>query len=664
MKKSVIRMMLLAATLLAAACKDETPGYLVEPEGPQGAQTDAAGYLSLAPEVLTVLVDAQTDQSTDAPSPLGLTTRADYTTDPGVPRGNEADAAALDDFLVTVRGKSSTATGADASIYDKTFTYRTLKDSLANAANLGKRGLTVPVGIYEVLVTSHNEKSDGDYVRKPTGVQQLPSYAGDAGVAAGGEILVEKYDKEKDNYREIKNIVCKLQNVKITVEVSADLLDKLDVIDAAEGYLIDAEVYYGKTKDVSTATAKWEIPHAWDWWQNRQTPVYFPEPAADEKLWLRFKARMSGSDTELELYKEVSGIVGGQWRRIRVVPKYATQGDITFDVEIDSFVQDGEIEIGDSAGASERILWSELPYFDPTAAPVIAWADGSDLPATIEVGSAVQDVVITAANGLERVSLQFATENPDFAEDVELLAIADLCTVVHSSLLEAYGIPYGTQLAGQSEVTFNFASVFARLAGHEGDYTFTFVLTDSVGNETTQSIVFHSGAGGSGGGDAPTVTWAGGKLFDESGYNANGTPKSGAEFVELYDGMSIRLSLNADPHFEAIKVTITSQTLTEDVLALAGLPLSFDLCNLKDFTDASGEFHPATDQEDALTNPDRIYIINKVNGALKAESSATFDITKFVDILLGFEKSKFQFALTVVDANGNSTTKYLRLQTR
>ena len=622
----------LAAAMLAAGCVNEDPVY-IEPTVPETTET---GYLTMSAIGLYVVADSETDQETEQHPTAALHTRADGAqtdTNTGITRGSEA--LQEDEYRVTIRSRDA----AEPVFYG---TYAQLKSAMA----AHEKGLEVPVGVYDISATSNLSDAGA-----PDDVQASPSYAGSVeGVSVG-----------KDAETRVGTVVCKLQNIKITVGVAADLYEQLAVLDPERdpANKIDARVYYGETANPSV---EWKVPTDWDWTAEHADAVYFP--VLHEKhntLYFSFRARTLDGKV-MQMTKEISGVLQGQWRRIHVIPRYDTTGNLTFDVTISAFVQENEIVVGDDGTTK---MWRELAYVDPDdpsmAAPSLKWADGSALPETIEVGSTpVQAVTIDAPNTIERVGLTFRSTHPDFAADTAAMTVEDLCAVSRNTLLSAYGIPFGDALKGQTAVTFALDGILKEIRDYAGEYTFAFAVTDCAGFTCEQTLRFLCGDGG--GAAAPTIVWETGRLYDDDGYRADGTPIAGAPFVELEEGMEIVLQLKADPHFESIHLKITSEVLTAELLAEAKLSTEFDLCDLKDF-EYDGDIKTAEEQASMLT--ENLKLIDKVNDELKQESTAAFDITGFVPLLQMLGENggeKFQFALTVTDAGGRSTTKYLRLQ--
>lgn len=621
----------MAIVFAAAGCVNEDPVYI----GPEICPTTETGYLTMSSIGLYVVADSETDQETEQ-SPATMRSRADNaSTDDkaGITRGLEA--AQEDEYVVTIMPRGTT----EPLFRGK---YADLKAAIA----ADEKGMEVPVGMYDISATSNLSVSGA-----PDNVQTLPSYAG----------AVDGVSVAKDVATKVETVVCKLQNIKITVGVAADLYEQLEVLDPTTDPVkkIDARVYYG---DKENPTVEWNIPNDWDWTADDAKAVYFPVlDEGNNTLHFSFRARTKGGKP-ITMNKDISGILKGQWRRIHVIPRYDTTGNLTFDVTVSAFVQDETIVVGDD-GAIVTMCWTEKAYIDPDdpsmAAPSIKWADGSELPETIMVGmTATQPVTIDAPNVIERVGLTCTMTNPEFAADAKALTFNDLCTATLTRMLAKYGIPFGDELKGQTSVTFGVDKILAQIRDYEGEYTFVFTVTDQAGFTCEQTLRFQSGSGG--GDTAPTIVWSTGRLFDDEGFNADGTEIAGAEYVTMYDGMEIDLQLTAYPNFESIRVTISSDALDAGTLALAGLATSFDLCDLQDFV-FDGDIYSAENQAKALK--ETLGLIDKVNDELKQERTASFNITGFVSMmkLLG-GGAKFQFALTVEDASGRSTTKYLRLQ--
>lgn len=609
MNNKVRRVALTAAVLAAVGCVNEDPVYI----GPEICPPAETGYLTMSSIGLYVVVDSETDQETEQ-SPATMSTRADGApTDAktGITRGSEA--AKEDEYIVTI-------TSRDAAEPVFRGSYAKLKAAIA--AN--EKGMEVPVGMYDISATSNLSVAGA-----PDDVQASPSYAG----------AVDGISVAKDVATQVETVVCKLQNIKITVGVSADLYEELEALDPETdpAKKIEAKVYYG---DKENPEVEWNVPDNWDWTDDNAKAVYFPvlDKTKNNTLHFSFRAKTKGGKP-ITMTKDISGILKGQWRRIHVIPHYDTTGNLTFDVTVSSFVQDETIVIGDD-GAAVAMCWSELPYVDPNdpsrVAPSIRWADGSELPETITVGSTpTQQVTIDAPNCIERVELLARFTNPEFAADAAALTEDDLCAVTSSRMLSMYGIPFGDAWKEQSSVSFGVDKILALIRDYEGEYTFVFTVTDGAGFTSEQTLRFIVGNVG------PTIKGVG---FDIDTV-LEVSPEDGTVEVEINGKVQksneVNVKVHSDAGIDSLWVAIISEQLTP-MLGDVGIPETFNLCTLDEdmVTKMTGFGFPCNEQ-------------------VKGVQDLDFRISSELMEALRQFGGDHRFELRVADANGETTKAIL-----
>lgn len=617
MKKlsSVFGLLTLAA-VLAAGCVKEEPNYK---KG--GVQTDETiGYLALGNLDLNVVVDA--DQNTD--KNLSSTRAAN----PNFTAGDEA--GKTDDYYVEIL-----PVDGGAAAYAGLF--KDLKARIGDEKAANGKGMALPVGAYTVKAWS-NLRDD----RTPALLQDTPSYMG-----------VTPADKPlrivKGQVAEGVQVTCTLINIKVTVEIEESLRKNQageSILDIEEAWvnLGDTRFIYKDASgwDTEGVSAGQKSDLAFD---GPTRPIYFRAVNTENLLQFHFKATPK-EGSAVTLNKNIPNVKGGHWRKIKVVGKHDTQGNLTFDIEVSTLVQDETIQAGDDVNDPQSSAWTEDTMVDPddvASAPKVEW-QGGDVNADIPVGASNPSgnmLTITSINGIASVALAVSTSNPEFASDAQAMTVADLCQIASSRTLTTYGIPFGGKLLGKQEVSFSLDGIMNQLRGYDGRYVFTLTITDQKGFTTTQALTFAVGAAPAY--TQPLIEWSEGE-FDRD--------------VTLTSDMQINIKLTAQPHFESIKVEIISDELGADVLAVVPLPTVFDLCNLQDFT-FDGELKTAGEQAVALTQ--NLHLIDVVNDDLKQLSEANFVITPFVSILDGFETGRFYFRLTVVDADNHAATKTLQL---
>lgn len=426
--------------LLLTGCVNEEPPY--KKTGSGTSATGTTGYLN--GEVgLRVIADSQTDIQPDdtedetqkLPSNASATTR---TTD------------ATDDYRVKIVRADGTDTPFEGS-------YAELK------ASLEATPMELPTGSYNLVVCSHRE-------------EEIPAAEWDSPVYG----TTYPFSITKDATTTIDEILCTLQNIKVTLLCSADLADQLTAETKATISLGAASMEFGKER-----------------WDGRQAAFFLP---ADGENNLDFLLTGSFTDGgEVKFSKTITGVKAGQWRKIELVIVYASQGEIKFDIKVNNFVLDDTITINGTDG-----LWEE--EFEEGGgetgdAPTIIM-QGWDIsqPYVLETVDPVR-VDITAPNGGIR-SLLVRIESGPLQEILVSVSEAltgefDLCEIQPGTpegdlLADGVGFQIGDEVKGQQSTYFEINSEILTALKSLGDpgekHYFHLRVIDNAGGETSATL--------------------------------------------------------------------------------------------------------------------------------------------------------------------------------
>lgn len=607
MKKlsSVFGLLALVATI-ATACVDEDPNY-----NKGGNPADRTiGYLALGNIDLNVVMD--TDQTTDRNL---SSTRADNQ-NCGV--GDEA--ATVDDYMVEilpVEGGTAVYTGK----------YKELRDRIETERLSNNMGMALPVGTYTIKAWS-NKRED----RMPQLIQSTPSYMGSTPADKPLRIVAEKV-------AEPVKVTCTLVNIKVTVEIEESLRKNYageSILDIQEAW-----VALGDTKFIYKDADGWDNlgisgERGFEF-EDQTKPVYFRAVNTENMLQFHFKATPKGGNA-VTLNKNIPNVKGGHWRKIKIVGKHDTQGNLTFDVQVSTLVQDETIHAGDDVNTPGTSSWAEDTMADPedaAGAPKVEW-QGGDVNADIVVGASnpsANDVTIRTTNKIASIALDVTTTNSEFDYDAKMMTVADLCQVTGSRMLSEYGIPFGSGLVGKEELSFSLDKIMNKIRPYNGRYVFTLTITDQRGFTTTQALTFVVGDAPVGNND-PTIVGDGFNLEERQN-------------MDNYMESGISLIISAPNKIEQLNVSINSDNTSfmDEVGAL--LPPTFDLCHI---TDTSAQWVGLLQQGGFPIN-------EEVLGA----DSVTFTINSFFMTLLQSFVGNHDFTVNVVDATGASTTATLKL---
>lgn len=561
--------MLAVAAFVAAGCVNEEPPYKEEPKPTPG---DATGFLSVSGLSMRVVYD-ETDVRPDDTS--------DQTQSPQAVSGTRAEQPDVDGFIVEILDADN------AQVFKKT--YAELKQQLAEPMEL-------PVGAYRMEVRSKESTPDVAW--------EHPVYG-----------ATSSFTISKAQTTQLEEVVCTLQNIKVTVDYSSELAGML--ADTSK-----ATISLGQTSQ--------------EFLKTETRAAYFKSLDIENTLVFNFDGVFAGTDIPAQFSKQITGVKAGQWRKISVVINYADKGTLLFQVTVDNnIIQDNSFVVDGTDNLLEELLE------DPSA-PALAWP-GHDMskPFTLtdamfdDNGNCIEPFVFDLAspNGIESLRVNIASTSSQFMASmaaIQLPETFDLCALDASSpagiILKGFGYPVGGELKGQQAKSFNIAGQIKALYEFDGTHTFSFDMTDAKGVSTAAALtlVVDKSAGQEG----PAIVWRGYDIDQQ---------------YEVQKDMVIDIDVTATAGIKSFWVTIDSEAL-KDLLPVINMPEKFDICDVPaDLAEIlHGEFG------------------FPINEQVKNQTAVTFSITKFVEILLEIP-GEHNFVLDVTDNNNVLTHKTVKL---
>lgn len=562
--------MLAVAAFVAAGCVNEEPPYKEEPKPTPG---DATGFLSVSGLSMRVVYD-ETDVRPDDTS--------DQTQSPQAVSGTRAEQPDVDGFIVEILDAD------DAQVLKKT--YAELKQQLAEPMKL-------PVGAYRMEVRSEESTPDVAW--------EHPVYG-----------ATSSFTISKAQTTQLEEVVCTLQNIKVTVDYSSELAGML--ADTSK-----ATISLGQTSQEFLKT-------------ETRAAAYFKSLDIENTLDFNFDGVFADTDIPAQFSKQITGVKAGQWRKISVVINYADKGTLLFQVTVDNnIIQDNSFVVDGTDNLLEELLE------DPNA-PTLAWP-GHDMskPFTLtdaifdDNGNCIEPFVFDLAspNGIESLRVNIGSTSSRFMASmaaIQLPETFDLCALDASSpagiILKGFGYPVGGELKGQQAKSFNIAGQIKALYEFDGTHTFSFDMTDAKGVSTAAALtlVVDKSAGQEG----PAIVWRGYDIDKQ---------------YEVQKDMIIDIDVTATAGIKSFWVTIDSEEL-KDLLPGINMPEKFDICDIP--ADLAAILH------DEFGFP--------INEQVKNQTAVMFSITKFVEILLEIP-GEHNFVLDVTDNNNVLTHKTVKL---
>lgn len=559
--------MLAAVAFVAAGCVNEEPPYKEEPKPTPG---DATGYLSVSGLSMRVVYD-ETDVRPDDTS--------DQTQNPQAVSGTRAEQPDVDSFTIKIFDAN------DVQVLEKSYAELKLAEPME-----------LPVGAYRMEVCSERTTPDVAW--------ELPVYG-----------ATSDFTISKAQTTQLGEVVCTLQNIKVTVDYSSELAGML--ADTSK-----ATISLGQTSQ--------------EFLKTETRAAYFKSLAIENTLDFKFEGTFSDTDIPAQFSKQITGVKAGQWRKISVVINYADKGTLLFQVKVDNnIIQDNSFVVDGTDNLLEELLE------DPNA-PALTWPEHDmTQPFTLtdamfdDNGNCIEPFVFDLAspNGIESLRVNIASTSSQFLASmaaIQLPETFDLCTLDASSpagiILKGFGYPVGGELKGQQAKSFNIAGQIKALYEFDGTHTFSFDMTDAKGVSTaaTLTLVVDKSAGQEG----PTIVWRGYDIDKQ---------------YEVQKDMIIDIDVTAAAGIKSFWVTIDSEEL-KDLLPLIHMPEKFDICDIS--ADLAAILHDEFGFQ--------------INEQVKNQTAVTFSITKFVEILLGIQ-GEHNFVLDVTDNNNVLTHKTVKL---
>ncbi|MBQ8778772.1 MAG: DUF4493 domain-containing protein [Alistipes sp.] len=565
--RKYLKLLLLAvvATIATACSLDDLSTTTDNPAEPNTGDTKTVGYLKLGGVVYNVdsedlIVGSDTIESS---------TRGDESASPST-----SDAG--DDYYIEIYGGPRHTSTSPFMAWSGTYA----------EAKAATGGIALEPGIYTVYAYQTEAKKPAD------DVSATPYYAG----KTEGVEITSKQTTEAE-------VVCRMANIKTTVELSADLKEVFKTYD--EG---DAD--YAKRLMTNVTLSSGEITPIYYTFERETThdqPIYFRDLSeandAGNTMTIALTGMyytgdrvdvISGSPEEtkwkeVKMVKTITGVKAAQWRKISIGIDYNTSGNAEITVTVQSYTYDQEITV------DVATLYSTLPAIyeeeeipdddvnDPLAPQVKL--DGQNTM-TFNINSSIYDADAGAwtkylkANvepqGESKVEQLYvvlrSSTNSDLLNKMKAKDFTDGRIDLFPALTSGASTYLNVAADGKTKVVAMRPAGMDALNKYEGTHTFRLYTKSDDGHlgfGDITIVVNPNGAGGSGNG--PTVVWMkdGVDVIDEW---HTLTSENAASYV-------IDVDVDAEAGFKELYVDIISDVLTEEELNNANLSSHLDLIN-------------------------------------------------------------------------------------
>lgn len=514
---------------------------------------------------------------------------------------SRASEEAPDDFIVSIYSEKE-----ESVVYSATYA----------EAKSSDEPIALQPGVYTVSINSSEDE--------PLSAWESPYYSYTKSITIIKNITTE-----------LSDIVCTLSNIKTSITLSADLKD-----------LFQAD--NGSDEDLNVNVAIGDASLDFD--RNEDRNGYFK--AVDEsntlKITLSGMYNTAAADEDpkyspVSWPQEITGVAAGQWRKITIRIDNASDGTITFIVDVETWVYDENIDV-DIMSQSFTLNVDEDVISDPdseisdTDSAVVTLSGDHDIAEPFVITSesfdfdaeSCLDILkanVTPASGATVASIEvtFTSDNDDFMEAVQSQFTDGSISLWSTNSAEEY-----LTIREADDVVTITAKYSAMIALYQfyGHHTAKIAVIDSLGRRSYTSLtiaVYNEG---------PAIVWRDGYDFDTR-YN-----------ISLSSSLPVILDITSNSGISAFMIAIDSKVLNEATLTGLNLESEMDLIN------------PATD-EMAATLLDLGF---PVGDQIKGATELVFDITEFMTPLAALGTGTSDFKLSVTD-NAGTTIRTIMLNT-
>lgn len=328
----------------------------------------------------------------------------------------------------------------------------------------------------------------------------------------------------------------------------------------------------------------------------------------------------------------------GEFRKVTLRLEPVTDGVVIISAMVETWVYDEQVTV--DVVRSVMLTEERIPSGGKNA-PTIELPDGWSDGGVTEVSTADYDaagdyrkpctVNIAAKNAVESFRVTAGSENGEFARFLAangLDSSVDMCGTGQDNarmMLTLWGFPASGFDDG--ELSFSLAGLMKTLSYYTGLHTFTIVVTDTTGAESTFVLTFNVTSATAA---DPSIVWVGNDIDKRH---------------TVTDDLQVQIEITASKGIRSLQVVISGSLGAKDLYSI-GLADQFDLI------DPEATREGLSDKLKGLKFP--------VGDEVKDSKRVSFDISEFMTLLDTF-KGDTDFQMTVTDNEGRSETKTLML---
>ena len=343
----------------------------------------------------------------------------------------------------------------------------------------------------QVLRTTYSEAVSSDGISLLAGNYTLEARSTEEEVPASVfEVPVYGATKEfsiaAGETTEIGSLTCTLLQCKVTVEYDSEFLKDVT----------------GPCQTDVTVTAGAPLSYALNYTSgsasyDKSAGYFAVNNGINTTMTVVFKGSIGGKSQKMTA--SLTGIQPKQWRQIKFYKRIDAQGNSTFEISINSLIDDEELVvslvvenepvIGDDPNAPKgdggiTMVFSEGCPYDDFMNIVVPDPEVSLMDLRFD---------ISVPGGVKKFIVDIDSDSDDFINSVKLTGSTqlDLINPLASQglVFDIVPFPHGEELLGQTALVFDLSAAQAPIYAFPGHHTFTMTITDQQGCRKSIPVV-------------------------------------------------------------------------------------------------------------------------------------------------------------------------------
>lgn len=371
------------------------------------------------------------------------------------------------DFDTNLDTKTATAAPGNYVIfvYDESGD-QVFKTTYSQSQNAG--GISLLAGDYTLEARSTEESV-------PASVFESPVYG-----------VSQDFSIEAGKTTSVGVLTCTLLQCKVTVDYDKDFLDDVTgncqtEVTVTEGSPLTYQLNY------SGGLASYD----------KSAGYFAVNNGSNTTMAIVFKGKINGKSQKMTA--SLTGIQPRQWRQITFYKKVDEQGNATFQIGINSYIEDQELLV--SLTSEYEPVTGEDPDapkgdggINLTFSPGCTYTDLSNIVIPDpEVETLNLSFDVSVPNGIKKFVVDISSDNASFMNSVALTGSTQLDLInplaSQSLIFDIVPFPHGQNLIGQTSLTFNLNAAQEPISIFSGSHTFTMTITDQKGCKKSVPVV-------------------------------------------------------------------------------------------------------------------------------------------------------------------------------